>query len=91
MDEATTAVLAIQAMPPVAPKPHAPKRSNDAEAPTEVHVALRSPPTLDVPPPRESQMDRIERGLGDLQRAIEKLQRRVDAMDAAIARTITRK
>lgn len=91
LDEATTEVLAIPAMPPVAPKPAAPKRSNEDEAPTEAHAALPTPPTLEVPPPRESQMDRIERGLGELQRAIDKLQRRVDAMDAAIARTIARK
>ncbi|MGZ7032438.1 MAG: GspE/PulE/PilB domain-containing protein, partial [Thermoanaerobaculia bacterium] len=86
IDEATTAVLAIPEIPPVPPK-----QPNEAEVTTEARAILPMPPTLEVPPPKESQLDRIERGLIELQRAIEKLQRRVDAMDTAIARSLTRK
>jgi hypothetical protein len=68
------------------------KRPNDADAATtEVHAILPTPPTLEVPPPHESQLDRIERALLELHRAMEKLQRRVDAMDASIARVLSRK
>jgi hypothetical protein len=67
------------------------KRPNDAESPTETHAILPTPPTLEVPPPQESQLDRVERTLIDLHRAIEKLQRRVEAMDASIARVLSRK
>ncbi|MGZ7042931.1 MAG: hypothetical protein ACXVH7_14150, partial [Thermoanaerobaculia bacterium] len=71
--------------------PMPPKQPDEAEATTEARAILPTPPTLEVPPPKESQLDRIERGLIELQRAIEKLQRRVDAMDTAIARSLTRK
>lgn len=39
----------------------------------------------------DSQLDRIERHLAELVSAVEKLQRRVDAMDVTIARVLSRK
>ena len=42
-------------------------------------------------PAAESQLDRIERTIADLVIAVEKLQRRVDAMDTTIARVLSRK
>ena len=46
--------------------------------------------TIDASPDG-SQLDRIERSLADLVSAVEKLQRRVDAMDVTIARVLSRK
>ena len=42
-------------------------------------------------PQEESQLDRIERAIADLVDALDKLQRRVDAMDATIARALMRR
>ncbi len=72
-------------------RPFAKHSNEDDKVVTDVYAALPTPPTLEVPPPQESQLDRIERGLLDLHRAMEKLQRRVEAMDSAIARSLSRK
>jgi len=47
--------------------------------------------SAEPPPSGDEQLDRIERSLSDLVNAVEKLQRRVDAMDATIARVLSRK
>ena len=48
-------------------------------------------PFPDAGPSGDAQLDRIERRLADLVNAVEKLQRRVDAMDTTIARVLSRK
>lgn len=54
--------------------------------------AKQSEPALaEAQPAGDEQLDRIERHLSDLVNAVEKLQRRVDAMDATIARVLSRK
>jgi hypothetical protein len=58
----------------------------------ETRVLPSSAPVLvDAESSGDEQLDRIERHLADLVNAVEKLQRRVDAMDATIARVLSRK
>ncbi len=47
-------------------------------------------PAASAPAPAESQLDRIEHHLAELIRHLESLQRRIDAMDATLARILTR-
>ncbi len=55
-----------------------------------VGVETRAVPMSEVMP-AESQLDRIERQLGDLTRLIDGLQRRIEAIDATLARVLARK
>ena len=60
--------------------------------PPELTAALSNPNPPEQPPKKtESAIDRIERKVAELANAVEKLQRRVDAMDATIARALSRK
>jgi hypothetical protein len=56
--------------------------------PAESSPAASAP--APAPAPAESQLDRIEHHLAELIRHLESLQRRIDAMDATLARILTR-
>jgi len=69
-------------------------KEEDAASETRLFPVAPPPPEEESPVAKtaeESQLDRIERKIADLVHAVEKLQRRVDAMDATIARVLSRK
>lgn len=75
-------------------RPFAREHHQEPDPASETRVLpVAAPPPLDDEErsEAESQLDRIEHRLADLVHAVEKLQRRVDAMDATIARVLSRK